>query len=1301
MAEADPKFRLSDEALDRMVRDAERQAANRDPKSVAKSVAFLPATREFLVTVESGHRFRFRAELHQAFAEAKDHELASLGVDALGNLWSEQLGEGASTAALLAGSWGSKSWMSGLRERFPERDLAPPQLEAPLPPQSALVVGSQERVVQSLRERVDRWRGFALASAREPYPEEPAAYEPTEPFERPISQTTRTLLQHWFRHDAHTLRSGAAFKYWPHQRRTVETFIYLHEVCGLRRTEDLYRLTGFEPPGRQRDPWHKLGAELATGSGKTKVMSLLVAWSYFNALLHGDAYLGLGRHSLIVAPGLFVKDRLLLDFRPDDGSAPVFLADPVLPPGLRDLWNVRVYGPDDCPLELDPAEGVLVVTNYHQLLNEGDDVEEELERTREEQQLALLFRTQEPKKLEDTRTPLLQRFVHSRGLLVINDEAHRVGDEPQHQSFERKARTQPERSNFDKAWIRSLRLLNGSRDASGRLGLQVDLSATLFEEAGIEAATKTLFRHTAVQYGLAEARTDGIIKKAVLEKIDARREGRAESPVNAAGQNAWAKYEVLVRTGIERWKKVREQLREEGSAAKPIILLLCEDQTHAKEIANFLTWGEATSEDLSHRPVKGWEDPESGETLFVEQDADGKPVSTVAQVHVGEKETTNEKEWEKIRRLVNFIDRDHVPGEERDAHGRPISIPNPFNVVVSVLMLKEGWDVRNVKVIVPMRSCGSRTLTEQVLGRGLRKMHPPQINEDGSVLAKDEELYVVEHPSFERILDQIQDLVEEKASDEITHEPEYVPIVPVEDDGARAERDVRLVRFDGLYEEQPDWRRDLPIEALPPLVPRFAWKDAPGPLEVKTTLREALEQTVTNEGLDFTISAEPGYRDVEGVLVNLYVNPLLNRLKAGYSHRPALKGLVREFLERRTFALPPGRPIRLDSVPNADEGLAIVGNLARGEVVNKVRETLLPILEEAMKTAVPVTRARIITASAAELEPYQALRRWVLEPTQKSVFARQAMGNDLELRVARLLERMPEVTGWVYNHRRAPGWSLDYVWRDLRVPYYPDFLVRARIDGVWHQLIVESKGRFDDRDRAKAMEALALCETLTRYDSEPWQYLFLLENASAGRSDVSDLEALSEPTLRDAIRLQEEHGLLPAASASLPLFSGTDLSIEDEVPVFDQFRTAVPVYDLVPLGGGFSEPQAPRAQGWMRVQVGRRLSKGMYVSKVEGRSMEPGVPSGSWCLFRHFPPGSAPSPVALNGRRVVVQLRADESVTDGGTYTLKRLRVREVDEHGAARVVSLVPDSPLYGERRIDRAAGDVTIVAELLEVVG
>jgi len=122
----------------------------------------------------------------------------------------------------------------------------------------------QARVIAEVGRMVASWRGFSLGTAADPYPIEAPRYLPASTGELAISDTTMHLLQHWFRHEPHLLRGGRAFKYWPHQRRLVETFIYLYEVRGIRRTEDLYTLAEVEVLGPQRDPWTKLGGQLAT-----------------------------------------------------------------------------------------------------------------------------------------------------------------------------------------------------------------------------------------------------------------------------------------------------------------------------------------------------------------------------------------------------------------------------------------------------------------------------------------------------------------------------------------------------------------------------------------------------------------------------------------------------------------------------------------------------------------------------------------------------------------------------------------------------------------------------------------------------------------------------------------------------------------------------------------------------------------------------------------------------------------------------------------------------------------------------
>jgi type III restriction enzyme len=470
----------------------------------------------------------------------------------------------------------------------------------------------QASVIEAVGKLVDDWRGFSLGAASEPYPLQMPIYEPTKDGERPVSDTTMVLLRHWFRREPHIIghdEQSRLFKYWPHQRKLVETVVYLHEVRQIRRTEQLYRLAGIDPLLPQRDPWAKLGGQLATGSGKTKMMSLIIAWWTLNAMREADSGIGFGRHAILIAPSLFVRDRLFQDFRPDHGTS-VFFGDPVVPPELEREWNLKVYSPVDCPRHLDPAEPALVVTNRHQLLRTGEDSGERSLRSPQERQLDLLFGGREPDRLEAVTTPLLERFARSRGLLVLNDEAHNVWDETGHARFEEKAKDKAKFGGEDAeaasemAWIRSIRRLNGSDTHEGRVSLQVDLSATLFEEAG--AAPKTgkgkktkfkatdLFRHTVVQYDLAQAIADGIVKKPILERVEVRdkQTGQPEPLVRVGQPNAWEKYRNLLAAGIERWKRVKEQFVDEGDPRKPILFILCADQHEAKEIANFLIYGD-------------------------------------------------------------------------------------------------------------------------------------------------------------------------------------------------------------------------------------------------------------------------------------------------------------------------------------------------------------------------------------------------------------------------------------------------------------------------------------------------------------------------------------------------------------------------------------------------------------------------------------------------------------------------------------------------------------------------------------
>ena len=146
--------------------------------------------------------------------------------------------------------------------------------------------------------------------------------------------------------------------------------------------------------------------------------------------------------------------------------------------------------------------------------------------------------------------------------------------------------------------------------------------------------------------------------------------------------------------------------------------------------------------------------------------------------------------------------------------------------------------------------------------------------DDGAAELEPEELFVIEHPSFRAIIDQIKDIIEEKSSDEIEHAREYVPVLQNPDESAREEVDVRLVRFEGITEVQADWRDALDLSKVGPLIPRLPWLEDIPETEIQTFLKRALAAG-EEQGQTFSLPANPTYRDFTHVIEVAYAIPLL------------------------------------------------------------------------------------------------------------------------------------------------------------------------------------------------------------------------------------------------------------------------------------------------------------------------------------------------------------------------------------------------------------------------------------------
>jgi type III restriction enzyme len=192
-------------------------------------------------------------------------------------------------------------------------------------------------LVPQLRKRVQEWRDSGYVGA---------------------TDTSKSLLTWWFK-TPHLLPQAylpspsgrgaggeglAEFQYYFAQREALETIIYLYDVVGVRDKFDLMRFdsTGAVSVGLFDETWRRFVVKMATGSGKTKVLSLVLVWSFYHKLYEPES--GLARNFLVIAPNIIVLDRIYRDFQ----GLRVFFEDPALPDNGVDGRNWR----DDFQLTL-------------------------------------------------------------------------------------------------------------------------------------------------------------------------------------------------------------------------------------------------------------------------------------------------------------------------------------------------------------------------------------------------------------------------------------------------------------------------------------------------------------------------------------------------------------------------------------------------------------------------------------------------------------------------------------------------------------------------------------------------------------------------------------------------------------------------------------------------------------------------------------------------------------------------------------------------------------------------------------
>jgi type III restriction enzyme len=775
------------------------------------------------------------------------------------------------------------------------------------------------------------------------------------------SETSTALLRWWFQTQQLT-QGGGDFQYYFAQREAIETLIYLYEVAEVRDKYDLLRFdsSGVISTGMFDEDWLRLVVKMATGSGKTKVISMVVTWCYFHKLYEEESRLA--TNFLLIAPNIIVLDRLRADF---DGLK-IFWNDPLLPDNgfagqnWRDDFQVSLHIQDE--VSIVRRTGNLFLTNIHRVYAGSD-----WNPTFDDDNLEDYFLGRIPVgKTNDSKIDLGVIVREIDELVVINDEAHHI-------------------HNPKLAWFKSIQdIHNRLRQKDHFLSLQVDFTATPKHDNG------AIFAQTVCDYPLVEAITQNVVKHPVLPDF-ASRAKLGERTSNRFTE----RYADYIELGVEEWKKVYPEHEKMGK--KAVLFIMTDDTKNCDDVAEYL---QSTY-------------PQFKDAILT--------IHTNNNGEISEADSKKSKdELDILRAAANAID----------------SWESPYKVIISVLMLKEGWDVRNVTTIVGLRAYAAKSniLPEQTLGRGLRRMYPGnEAVEYVSVVGTDAFMDFVESIQSEGVE------LERRPMGENT-----LPKAPIiiEVDTENKHKDLAILDIEIPLLTPRIYREYKNLEELNPAgfgTPRIHYRQY-----TPEEQREIVFRDITTREITHTTYLESGavtdYRAVVGYYTFIIMKEM--RLVSGFD---ILHGLVKNYIQHFLF----DTEVEIDDL-NTLRNLS--ETLASRMIVDSFITRINALTVKDKGSAEIRDRIKL-----REVRPFVVKEQPYLIP-QKSVFNKIIGDSHFELEFASWLEKCPDVSSYAKNYL-AVHFNIDYIRADGSISnYYPDFFVQAEAGKLY---IVETKGLED------------------------------------------------------------------------------------------------------------------------------------------------------------------------------------------------------------------------------------------------
>lgn len=937
-----------------------------------------------------------------------------------------------------------------------------------------------------------------------------------------VTGVTRDLLVWWF---AQGHVDAREYNYHQGQRQAILNAIYAHEVLKAPLPKDLYAELAadellasaglLKELSLPKNAHPKYCMKMATGTGKTWVLQALLIWQYLNAKHHDGQETGttFSTDFLIVAPGLIVYDRLLDAFlgKEHEGERNFETSDLVKFQSLfvPDTYRQEIFSFVQSAVATKEeigrkvtGGGLIAITNWHllagleEVLNdeavidpgraiEPDQVVESVLPVRPGKSTGNDLNQLDQKYLRGSE---LQYLADLESLVVFNDEAHHIHS------------VKKADENTEVEWQKSLTYI---ADNKGKYFVQVDFSATPYNQIGSgKSLTKAMFPHIVVDFDLKTAMRTGLVKSLVLDKrkeiasleldFKAERDEKGKVIGLSDGQR------VMLRAGLTKLKKLEEDFARLDPRRRPKMMVMCEDTEVTPYVEEFFR-------------------------------AEGLSDEEFLRVDSGRKGELKKEDWARVREHLFDMDR----------HAQP-------RVIVSVLMLREGFDVNNICVIVPLRSTQAQILLEQTIGRGLRLMwrgaeYAEAKSENRQLIRQGKEpsslidvLSIIEHPAF---MEFYAELMKEGLVGETTDEaPDGGATGDLISVGLREGYQEFDIGIPFILEEEEETvsRKDIPLEKLAPFegFTLTQLKNLVGKGDKFTSHDVETGKMFGDYRVDGGIMTATGYNDYIARLVNRVSLMLSVPLtKRGYANenkfpymqieKPKLAGLADRYIRQRLFGG--------EFAPLEDENWRILLlDPVATHVITQLARAIMAA-EEIRIEGETVVNHRYLS-EVANLSMRESFSVEVVKCVYPKLPYPSQSGN-LEKNFILWADADSTVEAFCkINEQRHHFTRLRYLKDDgLPAFYSPDFIVRSK-DCIY-LVETKAKGQISHPNvQRKKMAAVNWCANINRLPAEKrasrdWRYVLLSE---ATFYEWRDKNARMAEML-DFARLREQTGAIQAS----------------------------------------------------------------------------------------------------------------------------------------------------------------------------